>query len=109
MTKYLIQEAASFRLDEIYSYTFNKWGKEQADRYITEMFEVFECITDKKVLWRPIPAEFDVDGYFTKYISHFIYWKILKSGKIGIVTILHERMHQISRFKGDFFYMQKEK
>ena len=63
-----IQEAASHRLDEIYRYTRDRWGREQADRYITR----------------------------------FVYWRRLSNGDIGIVTILHERMHQIGRFGEDF-------
>ncbi len=34
MTDFLIQEAASHRIDEIYRYTLTNWGKEQADSYI---------------------------------------------------------------------------
>ncbi len=30
-----------------------------------------------------------------------MYWKLLSDGKVGIVTILHERMHQIERLKDD--------
>ena len=30
------------------------------------------------------------------------YWRYLSNGDIGIVTILHERMHQIDRFREDF-------
>ena len=51
---------------------------------------------------RPIPAEFGVNGYFCRYERHYVYWKKLGNGDIGIVTILHERMHQIDRFRGDF-------
>ncbi|WP_235027149.1 hypothetical protein [Cognatazoarcus halotolerans] len=51
---------------------------------------------------RPIPAEFDIDGYFFRYERHFVYWRWLSNGDIGIVTILHERMHQIDRFREDF-------
>ena len=36
-----IQEAASHRLDEIYRYTRDQWGVEQAERYITGLFEAF--------------------------------------------------------------------
>ena len=36
-----IQEAASLRLDEIYRYTRDRWGIEQAERYITELFAAF--------------------------------------------------------------------
>ncbi len=51
---------------------------------------------------RPIPAEFGMDGYFYRYQRHFVYWKRLADGDIGIVTILHQRMHQIERFRDDF-------
>ena len=34
-----VQEAASFRLDEIYRYTRDRWGEQHADRYITGLFE----------------------------------------------------------------------
>lgn len=97
-----IQEAASHRLDDIYRYTRDRWGAEQADRYITGMFEAFEKIESRGVVSRPVPAEFGVDGYFSRYEQHFVYWRRLSSGNIGIVTILHQRMHQIERFRDDF-------
>jgi plasmid stabilization system protein ParE len=97
-----IQEAASHRLDEIYRYTLNRWGPEQADRYITGLFDAFGKIETRSVLSRPIPAEFGVDGYFSRYERHFVYWRRLSNGDVGIVTILHERMHQIDRFREDF-------
>ena len=34
--------------------------------------------------------------------KHFVYWKKLANGDIGIVNILHERMHHIDRFRDDF-------
>lgn len=98
-----IQEAATRRLDDIYVYTRQRWGKAQADRYITGLFEAFELIRSRKVMSRPIPAAFGVEGFFFKYERHFVYWKTLSNGDIGIVTILHERMHQIARFRGDFY------
>jgi plasmid stabilization system protein ParE len=97
-----IQEAASHRLDEIYRYTWERWGVEQADRYITGLFAAFDRIEARGVMSRPVPAEFGVDGYFFRYERHFVYWRRLSSGDIGIVTILHERMHQIDRFREDF-------
>ena len=36
-----------------------------------------------------------------RYEHHFIYWRVLTDGAVGIVTILHERMHQIDRLKDD--------
>lgn len=97
-----VQEAASYRLDEIYRYTRDHWGPQQADRYITGLFEAFGGIESRRTLSRPIPAEFDLDGYFSRYERHFIYWRRLSNNDIGIATILHTRMHQIDRFREDF-------
>jgi len=97
-----IQEATSLRLDDIYRYTRDRWGEAQADRYITGMFEAFDRIDTHGILSKPIPAAFGLEGYFFRYEKHFVYWRRLSNGDIGIVTILHERMHQIDRFKEDF-------
>jgi plasmid stabilization system protein ParE len=37
-----------------------------------------------------------------RYQKHSVHWKRLADGDIGIVTILHQRMHQIERFRDDF-------
>ncbi|MCQ9379502.1 type II toxin-antitoxin system RelE/ParE family toxin [Methyloversatilis sp. XJ19-49] len=97
-----IQEAASWRLDDIYRYTRDRWGTEQANQYITGMFEAFDGIETHRTSSRPIPAELGIEGYFFHYERHVVYWRRLSNGDIGIVTILHERMHQIDRFRDDF-------
>lgn len=68
-----IQEAASYRLDEIYHYARERWGAEQAERYITSLFAAFEKIAPHEVMSRPVPAAFGVDGYFFRYERHFVY------------------------------------
>jgi toxin ParE1/3/4 len=95
-----VQRAAGNRLDEIY--TRNEWGEEQAERYITGLFARFEAIAKREFPWRSIPAEFGVSGFVCKFERHHIYWKLLADGSVGIVTLLHERMHQIDRFRDDF-------
>lgn len=97
-----IQEAASHRLDEIYRYTRERWGAEQAERHLTGLFEAFDRIETRGVLSRPVPADFGVEGCFFRYERHFVHWRRLSDGGIGIVTILHERMHQIDRLREDF-------
>ena len=110
MTGYLIQEAASYRLDEIYRYSQQAWGDEQAEKYIRGLFDSFEKIANQNlmpgqslicegIISRVIPAEFGVSGYFCRFEHHYIYWKRLASGQVGIVTILHEKMHQGARIK----------
>ena len=96
-----VQEAASLRLDEIYRYTRDRWGIEQAERYITELFAAFGQIESHGVASRPIPAEFGVEGFYFRHVHRFVYWRRLANGDVGIVTILHERMHQMDRFRED--------
>ncbi len=96
------QEAVSLRLDDVYRYTRERWGEAQADRYIAGMFEAFQRIEAHGVVSKPVPAEFGVEGFFFRYEHHFVYWRRLSDGDVGIVTVLHERMHQIDRFKDDF-------
>lgn len=101
MPKFLIQTAASFRIDEIYHYTLKQWGATKAESYITGLFTAFEKIDTHDIFSRPIPAELGIQGFFFRYERHFVYWKFINDETVGIVTILHERMHQIKQFKHD--------
>ena len=102
MTPVRVQDAAAVRIDEIYRYTRERWGEAQADAYVRGLFEAFEGIETGAVASRPVPAEFEVSGYVFRYERHFVYRKTLADGAIGIVTVLHERMHQIGRFLEDY-------
>lgn len=102
MAKVRIQERAAFRIDEIYRFTLERWGEDQAERYIVGLFDAFEKIQTGGVSSRPVPAAFGINGFFFRYERHFVYWRRLDNGDIGIATILHERMHQIDRFKDEF-------
>ena len=97
-----VQETASVRLDEIYRYTRDRWGEAQAETYIAGLFKTFDQIETRGTTLRPVPAEFGVEGYFYRYEHHFVYCRPLSNGDIGIATILHERMHQLERFRDDF-------
>ena len=70
-----VQEAASLRLDDIYRFTRDRWGSEQANRYITGLFQAFEKIETHEVKSRPVPAEFGVEGFVFRYERHFVYWR----------------------------------
>lgn len=99
MTSVRVQEPAALRIDEIYRYSLERWGEARADAYIAGLFEAFEGIAAGGTVSRPIPAPFGVDGYVFRYERHFVYWKRLDNGDIGIVAVLHERMHQIGRLR----------
>jgi len=102
MPQVRIQEVATLRLDEIYRYTRKQWGEAKAAQYLDELFAAFESIASYGVISRPIPAELGVEGFFFRHAKHVVYWRRLSNGDIGIVTVLHEKMHQIERLKEDF-------
>jgi len=64
MARFLVQEAASHRIDEIYRYTRERCGSAKAETCITGLFEAFEKVKTQEVLSVPVPAEFGVDGFF---------------------------------------------
>jgi toxin ParE1/3/4 len=37
--------------------------------------------------------------YFARAEQHVVYWRERADGAIGIVTILHERMHQLEQLR----------
>lgn len=43
-----------------------------------------------------------MNGFFFRYQHYFVYWRRLSNCDIGIMTVLHERMHQIGQFAEDF-------
>ena len=102
MSGYLLGPRADDHLDEIYEYTARHWDEDQADRYINVLFQCFSDVAAKNVMWRALPVEFGVDGYFGKCEHHFVYWRVLNSGDVGFVAILHERMHQIQQIREIF-------
>jgi toxin ParE1/3/4 len=97
VASYRVQEAAGRRIDDIYA----TWGDAQAERYLRGLFTRFEDIAAHRVAWRAVPKELGADGFYCRYEHYYIYWRMLSDGAVGIVTILHARMHQIDRFKDD--------
>lgn len=102
MKGYLVLKSASYRIDEIHDYSKRTWGTAQAKKYITGLFNFFEDVANEKVVWKRIPASYEVDGFYGRYENHYVYWKVLDSGQVGITAILHDRMDQINRLQEDF-------
>jgi len=101
MIGYRVQQAASRRIDDIYIHTRETWGEDQANQYIRALFARFDDIAARRLAWQDVPRELGIQGFYCRYERHYIYWRVLSDGAVGIVTILHERMHQIDRFRQD--------
>ncbi|WP_395707936.1 type II toxin-antitoxin system RelE/ParE family toxin [Reyranella sp.] len=78
------QTAAAHRLNEIYRYTRDRWGSEQAERDVRGLLEALEKIDTGAVASRPVPGAFGVEGYFFRYGRHFVFWRRLANGDVGL-------------------------
>lgn len=87
--------AALRAIEDISSYTQDKWGAEQADEYVSGLFSACERVTE--LPHRPIPEDFEVTGFVSIFRHHRIYWRVPEADQIIVVCILHERMHQSAR------------
>jgi len=89
--KYRISKQAINDLNDIWIYTFNKWSKEQADRYYDLIIGEIEFITDNYLIGKS--AEQTRKNYrVTKIKSHLIFYRKVEDGIVEVVRILHQRM-----------------
>jgi len=96
--KYRISKQAIEDLDKIWLYTFNKWSKEQADRYFDLIIAEIEFIADNYLIGKS--AEETRQNYrVTKIKSHLIYYRKVENEIVEIVRILHQRMDIKKRLK----------
>lgn len=89
-SKYRISEAARSDLDTIWEYTFQKWSKEQADRYYSLIMNEIEFISENLTSGKPMNHV--KKGYFASYVkSHMILFK-RNEAIVEVIRILHQRM-----------------
>lgn len=99
---YRLSPLARNRLTEIYRYSVETFGERQADLYLDALFACFGTIAGDRSIWRPIPARYGVAGWFVRCERHFIYFRVLNDGDVGIATLLHERMDVLTRLTHEF-------
>lgn len=96
--KYRISQQAIEDLDKIWIYTYNKWSKEQADRYFDLIVAEIDFIADNYMIGKS--AEQTRKNYrVTKIKSHLIFYRKVEIEIVEIVRILHQRMDVKKRLK----------
>ncbi|MBL4774647.1 MAG: type II toxin-antitoxin system RelE/ParE family toxin [Mariprofundus sp.] len=97
MPSYLFFPSADEAQDAIWRYSCEAWGEKQAEKYIQGMHLHLQLLCEKKKLWKPLPAslvipsDLKLEAYFTRYEHHYLFFRELSAGKIGVMAILHER------------------
>jgi len=109
---YRFYRNADQQQDEIWSYTCKIWGEAQAEKYICNLHVYLQQLADREISWKSLPTQFtvpvdlDVDVYFGRYQKHYIIFKEIHHGVIGIIAILHESMDIPVRLGLDLHSMQ---
>ena len=88
--QYRLSPAARSDLDEIWDYSAEQWGPDQADNYVLDLIGAIERIASGKRHGRP--CDNIRAGYF-KFAcqSHLIFYKKEKDAVV-LIRVLHQRM-----------------
>ncbi len=94
-----IYKKARRQLIQIWHYTENTWGENQADSYIRGLHRAMENAAGNRLVWRPVIHDELKGVFFIRYKKHYIFFRELSHGELGILDVLHERMDIPSRLK----------
>lgn len=89
--RYSLYKKARQQLIDIWLYTAEQWGEVQADKYVDGLYEIFKNMDNAS--WRKVEDNRFLGVYFLRYEKHFVFFRELSTGHIGIISILHERMN----------------
>lgn len=92
MAGYRLSEEADRRLAEIYRYSLETFGEQQADKYFNSLHDVFGTLARHPELGRPFH-----EYRRHEHQSHVIFYKPDASG-ILIVRVLHHREEADGKF-----------
>ena len=86
MSNYRISEKAIEDLENIWLYTFNKWSKEQADRYYSLIINEIEFIAENFMTGKS--ADSIKEGYRSSVVkSHLIFYRKNQNEVVEIIRI----------------------
>jgi plasmid stabilization system protein ParE len=71
---------------DIAAFTADRWGKAQAERYVTGLYSGFQTIVDRPELRRPFP---EIPPYFRALVGkHAVFYRLTTDGEVLIVSRL---------------------
>ena len=98
MVTYRFYPRADAAQDKIWRETVEKWGEKQAVTYITGLHTHLQRLCEDKAIWRKlpqrlaVPADVKRQAHFSRYEHHYVFFRELDNGDVGVMSILHKRM-----------------
>lgn len=88
--RFVLSPRAQSDLDDIWDYTADRWGLDQAETYTRDIWQRIEEVAALPAIGQEC---FDIRAGYYKIScgSHFLFNRLIAEG-IDIVRILHERM-----------------
>lgn len=88
--KYILRKLAEQDLEEIWFYTFNQWGIDQADTYLNSIMSRFESLARQPGLGRK--RDEVAEGYFSYPTGEHVIFYMISNDVVDIVGIPHHSM-----------------
>jgi plasmid stabilization system protein ParE len=108
MVAYRFYPRADAAQDKIWHDTVERWGEPQAVTYITALHAHLKRLCESEALWRQLPKKLAVpadvkrEAYFSRYEHHYLFFRQLDNGDLGVMGILHARMDVPVRLAEDY-------
>jgi len=96
-----IHPAARERLLQIWDYTDRQWGEQQADEYVNGLVAFAQALPSHRARWRPMRGRGFAGIWFIRHQHHYLFFRELSGGRVGILSILHENMDLPARLRED--------
>lgn len=95
-SNFVLYEPANATLDDIWRYTVKQWDEAQAEKYINGLFETLEKASKHEMPWRTLHQQLQLEAFFVKYKRHYLFFRELEDGVLGVISIIHERRDIVS-------------
>jgi toxin ParE1/3/4 len=91
MNGFVLSPAAQADIASIWDYTAERWGDEQAERYVLAIRDACQQLAAGTKTSRP--ADDIRAGYRKAAVgSHVLFFRFMDTGTLNIVRVLHQRM-----------------
>lgn len=74
-----------------------KWGEDQADACALRLVGAIHALDANRSLWRRVANKAGL--WFVRHEPHYIFFRELSGGVVGVITVLHESMDLPARIK----------